>query len=189
MYSDTDTSDIDQAKRPAQPGSALRVFLVEDSGMVRDLIVSELGGVPGIVWAGFSDSENDALDKLARHPCDVLIVDIELRQGNGMSLLRRLAAQSSARSAASAASAASATSAASASSAPACAEGTDRSCKIVFTNNVCDSYRRAGDQVGVRHFLDKSFDLPRLRELIEHMSSGPVAASPRPPVPPPSGHT
>jgi len=127
--------------RPSAP--VLRIFLVEDSDAVRDLIVSELADLPGIAWAGFSDSENDALEQLRRQPCDVLIVDIELRQGNGMSLLRKLFAASS----------------------DACG------LKIIFTNNVCDAYRRAGAQYGVHHFFDKSCALPRLRELLERMGA------------------
>jgi DNA-binding NarL/FixJ family response regulator len=127
---------------------ALRVFLVEDSGAVRDLIVAELDSIPGIAWAGFSDSESDALEQLAGRPCDVLIVDIELRQGNGMSLLRKLAR----------------------------IESHAKNLKIIFSNNVCDAYRRAGAQYGVHHFFDKSFDLPKLRALLEGIGAASLQA-------------
>jgi DNA-binding NarL/FixJ family response regulator len=141
----SETTDMDTVRRPPPKPSvpALRIFLVEDSSAVRDLIVSELANIPGIAWAGFSDSENDALEQLHGHPCDVLIVDIELRQGNGISLLRKLSM----------------------------GRGGAGELKIVFTNNVCDAYRRAGAQYGVHHFFDKSFDLPRLRELLERMGA------------------
>jgi DNA-binding NarL/FixJ family response regulator len=136
---------MDQARGnfPKSASHALRIFLVEDSGVVRDLIVAELADLPGISWAGFSDSENDALAQLQAQPCDVLIIDIELRQGNGMSLLRKLARE----------------------------DGYTESLKIVFSNNVCDAYRRAGVQYGVQHFFDKSFDLPKLRALLERMGA------------------
>lgn len=128
--------------------SALRIFLVEDSAEVRRLIVESLEDIPGIVWVGFSDSESDALDQLLTLACDVLIVDIELKVGNGMSLLRKLAK----------------------------ANAQSDSVKIIFSNNVCDAYRRAGQQYGVQHFLDKSNELPQLQALLLHLtrSSAPV---------------
>ena len=122
----------------SQSPTAVRVFLVEDSSAVRELIVQSLDE-QGVAWAGFSDTEADALDQLLVQHCDVLIVDIELRQGNGMSLLRKLA---------------------------------EKQCpaadmKIVFSNNICEAYRRAGEQYGVAHFLDKSFDMPQLCSLLQ----------------------
>jgi DNA-binding NarL/FixJ family response regulator len=118
---------------------ALRIFLVEDSAAVRNLIVENLAQIPGIAWAGFSDTESDALEQLLTQSCDVLIVDIELKQGNGMSLLRKLSQ----------------------------AHAHAQSLKVVFSNNICDAYRRSGQQYGVRHFLDKSYELPQLRVLLE----------------------
>ena len=121
------------------PSLAIKVFLVEDSRDVRELIKENFIDIPGISWAGFSDSEADALAQLQDQPCDVLIVDIELRQGNGMSLLRKLAEKH-------------------------CHTG---DLKIVFSNNICDAYRRVGAQYGVLHFLDKSFGLPELCSLLQ----------------------
>lgn len=122
---------------------ALRIFLVEDVPAVRDLIVSGLADVEGISWCGFSDSENDAIEQLKHNENDILIVDIELRQGNGMNLLRRLMQDNLHAS----------------------------SLKIVFSNNVCDAYRRVGAQYGVRYFFDKSFELPQLHALLKQLRS------------------
>lgn len=125
------------------PACALRVFLVEDSCAVRELVVAELCAIPGIALAGCADTENDALLQLQGLHCDVLIIDIELKQGNGMSLLRKL-----------------------------CEAKTHAGdLKIIFSNNICDAYRRAGARYGVRHFFDKSFDLPRLRALLEPLGA------------------
>lgn len=118
--------------------TSIRIFLVEDSSVVRELIVETLDE-PGVAWAGFSDSESDALEQLTGQHCDVLIVDIELRQGNGMSLLRKLAEKR--------------------------CQAADL--KIVFSNNICEAYRRVGEQYGVQHFLDKSFDMPQLHTLLQ----------------------
>lgn len=134
--------DIEMGKESYFPlscsASALRIFLVEDAPAVRAMIASELCSLPGIALAGCSDSENDALQQLLELPCDVLIIDIELKQGNGMSLLRKLRA----------------------------ANVHADALKIIFSNNICDAYRRAGERYGVRHFFDKSFDFPSLCTLL-----------------------
>ena len=38
--------------------SAIRIFLVEDSPDVRDLLIENLQEIPGIDYAGFSETEN-----------------------------------------------------------------------------------------------------------------------------------
>jgi DNA-binding NarL/FixJ family response regulator len=150
----SDTIKMGEPTTPAarSTGSAIGVFLVEDAPMVRDLIVSRLADIPGLYWAGFSDSEDDALSQLQCQDCDVLIVDIELRQGNGMSMLRKLSQSPSGSHA--------------------------KDLKIVFSNNVCDAYRRAGARYGVHHFFDKSFQLAELHLLLERYSGSPPRRQP-----------
>src|SRR5690606_2808285 len=65
-------------------GHPLRVFLVEDSVDVRELMIENLTMIPGVVVSGVSESEGDALNQLNSLPCDVLIVDIQLKKGNGI---------------------------------------------------------------------------------------------------------
>lgn len=122
----------------------IRVFLVEDSRAVRDLIVENLSDIPGLVFAGFSDAENDAFSQLRAQYFDVVIFDIELRQGNGISLLRSLY------------------------NLPTLPDNL----KIIFSNNVSSAYRRVGQQYGVRHFFDKTSELPKLRQLLEQLTQG-----------------
>ena len=122
----------------------VRVFLVEDSPAVRELIVENLDDIPGLVFAGFSDTEADALRLLRQNVYDVLIFDIELRQGNGISLLRSLSATPT----------------------------LPDSLKIIFSNNVSSAYRRVGEQYGVRYFFDKTSELPKLRHLLEQVTRG-----------------
>lgn len=119
----------------------LRIFLVEDVPAVRDLIVASLADMHGITWSGFADSENDAIEQLKHSENNVLIVDIELKQGNGMSLLRRLMQGNIHTS----------------------------SLKIIFSNNVCDAYRRAGAKYGAQYFFDKSFELSELHALLKRL--------------------
>ncbi|WP_442782384.1 response regulator [Collimonas fungivorans] len=135
----TTTSDI--AKSGATP---LRIFLVEDSVAVRNLMIDTLSEIPGVVFAGFAEGEGDALKKIDAEPFDVLILDIELKEGNGMSLLRTLAE----------------------------AHKPLNSLKIIFSNNVSNAFRNAGAKYGVRFFFDKSSEFTQLRDLLAALGTG-----------------
>jgi response regulator of citrate/malate metabolism len=121
----------------------LRVFLVEDSIDVRDLMMENLAMIPGVVVAGVSESEGDALTQLDALTCDILIVDIQLKKGNGISLLRHIAEESKVAG----------------------------MLKIICSNNASEVFRRAGQQYGVRHFFDKTSEFPQLFALLKDLSS------------------
>ncbi len=121
----------------------LQVFLIEDSSLVRELLIESFADIPGIMLVGHADSEDEALDQLALHPCDILILDIQLRQGNGISLLRRLSSDSQ----------------------------HDRQIRIIFSNNVSKGYHRLAEQLGVQYFFDKTSEFTDMRELLEQLGS------------------
>lgn len=129
---------------PNASAAPLRIFLVEDSVAVRDLMIDTLTEIPGVVFAGFADEEADALKKIDADSFDVLILDIELKDGNGMSLLRTLAES----------------------------HKPLNSVKIIFSNNVSNVYRRAGEKYGVRFFFDKSSEFTKLRDLLAALGTG-----------------
>jgi CheY-like chemotaxis protein len=124
------------------PISPLRVFVVEDFAPVRDLIVENLEEIAGLEYAGFAESEESALAWLGRHRCDVLILDLELRQGNGLGVLKALSTSESAA----------------------------KPVKIVFSNHVGANIRGLAAQFGASYFFDKTLDTPRLRVLLERLS-------------------
>jgi len=126
----------------------LRIFLVEDSPTVRELLIQNLTNIPGIELAGVAEAEDDALEQLSRAACDVLILDIRLKQGNGMSLLRTLASRAD----------------------------PGVGIKIIFTNNASDTYRRAGAQYGVGFFFDKSTDFLQLRSVVQKLAMAATAS-------------
>src|SRR6476660_9158279 len=67
------------------------VFVVDDALVVRNLVIECIEEVGGLEVAGFAGSEASALSWLSSHACDVLILDLELRQGTGLGLLKTLA--------------------------------------------------------------------------------------------------
>lgn len=69
----------------------LRVILVEDSPRLRELVAGMLREMTGIAVVGEATDESSALRLLEAQPADLVIVDLELRTGSGLGLLRALA--------------------------------------------------------------------------------------------------
>ncbi|MFC3111378.1 response regulator [Undibacterium arcticum] len=135
-------SNNSRARQTVTP--PLRVFLVEDSADVRALLAEDLAQIPGLALTGFADTENDALQQLRRQAWDILILDIQLSQGNGIHLLRKLSED----------------------------DKLADKLKIIFSNHVGNAYRRISEQYGVRYFFDKSSDFLQLHCLLEQFGSG-----------------
>src|ERR1043166_5710249 len=115
----------------------LRVFIVEDSPLVRDRLDAAVTAVGGIV-VGHSEAANDAIENLATVHPDVVIVDIQLRSGTGFDVLEALQTSGDARSAT----------------------------KIVLTNHASPEYRDRSFRLGANAFFEKSSEPPQLFELI-----------------------
>ncbi len=130
------------ASQGARLPGALQVMLVEDSHIISDLISENLARIPKLSLLGIAETEGEALAMLHAQPCDVLILDIQLRQGNGINLLRVLAGD------------------------PAYAQTT----KIVLSNHVSGTYRRICEQYGVQYFFDKTSEFPQLQRLLSRFS-------------------
>lgn len=65
----------------------LKIVLVEDSTLLRDLLTGMLNGIAGIEIAGFADSEKSAIETLLQIQPDLAIIDLELRGGTGLNVL------------------------------------------------------------------------------------------------------
>jgi DNA-binding NarL/FixJ family response regulator len=72
----------------------LKAFIVEDSPVIRENLVAALEELVPLVVVGSADDEAGAVGWLtdARNDCDIAIVDIFLRSGSGMGVLRALRA-------------------------------------------------------------------------------------------------
>jgi CheY-like chemotaxis protein len=134
--------DSGPASRSSASQAVLQVMLVEDSHIISDLISENLARIPKLELLGIAETESEALTMLQAQPCDVLILDIQLRQGNGINLLRILSAD------------------------PAYAQ----TVKIVLSNHVSGTYRRICEQYGVQFFFDKTSEFPQLQRLLSRFS-------------------
>lgn len=68
----------------------LRVFLVEDSPLLQELLSGMLSELDRVEFCGCADGEAEALRRLAEAPVDLVIIDIELKQGSGLGVLDAL---------------------------------------------------------------------------------------------------
>lgn len=70
--------------------SLLKVVLIEDSPIVRDVLGSVLRGLAGVQVVGGAEDERSALELLQLERPDLAIVDLKLRGGSGIGVLRAL---------------------------------------------------------------------------------------------------
>lgn len=74
-------------------GSKTRVFLVDDHPIVRRGFQLLLGMEPGLTVCGEADSGPAALQKILALKPDVAIVDLSLKGGSGLELIKQIRAQ------------------------------------------------------------------------------------------------
>jgi len=69
---------------------ALKVYLVEDSPVLRDRVIESLEDSGDNHVVGTADTEDDAVNGIVASTPDAVVLDIQLRRGNGLNVLRRL---------------------------------------------------------------------------------------------------
>jgi len=71
----------------------LRVFLVEDSAVIRDNLTAALEELAPVEIVGFAEDEATAAAWILanRERCDLVVIDLFLRRGSGLELLRETA--------------------------------------------------------------------------------------------------
>ena len=77
----------------------LKTFLVEDSPVIRSNLAAALEDLAPVQVIGYAESASDAAQRLeeleSAGSCDLAIVDIFLRSGSGLDVLRHLLKQGS----------------------------------------------------------------------------------------------
>jgi DNA-binding NarL/FixJ family response regulator len=120
---------------------AMRVFLVEDSPLIRKRIVDSLDSIGGFEVVGFAESEHDAVDAIVDARPDVIITDIRLKQGNGIEVVRQVRRT----------------------------PGVARPKIFVLSNYAYPEYKRECELVGADDFFDKSSEYDRFLDTLQHV--------------------
>ena len=64
------------------------VFLVEDSSLIRERLVQMLEAMPAVKVLGHAETPADAIERINLTQPDVVILDIKLKGGSGIKVLR-----------------------------------------------------------------------------------------------------
>ena len=144
MHYDTDSSLNKtpfpaDGKRPPGDASLLKVFLIEDSALLQELLGGMLSELDGVDFCGCADGEAQALQRLAEAPVDLVIIDIELKQGSGIGVLDALQTDS---------------------------ERYGKPRKVVLTNYAHATMRQRCDRFGMDAFFDKSLHINQLIDYV-----------------------
>jgi len=116
----------------------LSALVVEDSPQIAERLV-ELVTVPSRVEVvATAATEDEALAACDRHAIALAIVDLQLAQGTGFGVIRRLRA----------------------------ATGANPACIVVLTNHAVPALKVAAFEAGADYFLDKSKDFATIPRLV-----------------------
>jgi len=126
----------------AEGDTPLRVLLVEDSPLIRERLAESIADPGRIEIVGQADSEQAAIGMLAAAPWDAMVLDLQLRHGTGLGVLRALISRR-----------------------PANVK------VIVLTNYAFPQYRAKSMALGADYFFDKAREYHRVREVLDVLAS------------------
>jgi two-component system, OmpR family, response regulator len=120
----------------------LHVFLVEDSPIIRERLTESLSTPGRIEVVGHADTEHGAVAALKSTEWDVLVLDLQLKQGTGLGVLKALAGAKP--------------------------QGAK---VIVLTNYAIPQFRDRSVALGADFFFDKSREYYRVKSVLEDLAA------------------
>jgi len=133
--------------------ATVKTFLVEDSPVIRDKLILALEEMAEIQVVGSAPDEAEALNWLMQsrgegsRACDLVIIDIFLRQGSGLGVLRALA------------------------------DSGLPMRRVVLTNYATADMRRRCRELGADRVFDKSHELDGLIDYCGQLADGTATAA------------
>ena len=122
--------------------AATRVFVVEDSPLIRQRIVDDLVAMGRFEIVGVAESQPDAVASISRLCPDIVTTDIQLKEGSGIEVVRQVRANA----------------------------GCPPPRIFVLTNYAYPEYRQKCLNSGADDFFDKTADYARFLSAMEHAS-------------------
>ena len=119
----------------------MRVLIVDDSQVVRDRLAEMLSGVPGVVAVDQATGPAVALVAFSRARPDLVVVDLRMPEGSGLSLVKAVKRLDAAIPV------------------------------IVLTNFAYPQYREECRAAGADYFFDKSSEFGRVAEIVAARAS------------------
>jgi CheY-like chemotaxis protein len=127
-----------EPRKNGAPGKPLRILLVEDSPLLRGRLENMISQHAAFKVTGLAAAETEAIEKLDTIPYDAIVVDVELRPGSGIGVIRQARARNK--------------------------DNRDGGHVwiIVLTNYDLPTVRERCMQAGADHFLDKMREIDQL---------------------------
>ena len=119
--------------------SSLKVYLVEDSELIRQRLRQLLGAIDNVLIVGEAENSASALEGIRDTHADVAIIDLHLAQGSGLTVLRGLTVRQ------------------------------PQVISIVLTNYATPEFKRECMTAGARYFFDKTNEFDLIRQTIRHI--------------------
>ena len=116
----------------------LRVFVVEDSELIRKRIIENVNTMGGFSVVGFAESADEAVKSISELRPDIVITDIQLKEGSGIDVVRKVRAS----------------------------PYMPRPRIFVLTNYAFPEYKRQCSVAGADEFFDKSSEYDRFLSLM-----------------------
>lgn len=117
------------------------MFIVEDSGVVHQNLLTMLSGIPGIAVVGRAVDEAGAIESIDSLLPDVVVLDLHLQHGSGFNVLVNVKKRHAATKV------------------------------IVLSNYANDFYIGFCKQIGADYFFDKSFQFMLVGAVLEQLGS------------------
>jgi DNA-binding NarL/FixJ family response regulator len=112
-----------------------KVFLVDDSPLVRERIAAMLAGLPQFSLVGEAADVPEAISGILAAKPDLVLLDLSLEHGSGFDVLKAVCPVE------------------------------PGICFYMLSNFASEPYRRHAERLGARGFFDKSTDMDRVRAL------------------------
>jgi DNA-binding NarL/FixJ family response regulator len=126
----------------------MRVFVADDSKILRERMISMLTEAPGITCVGEAGDGEEACYEIAQSKPDVVILDIQMPKENGISVLKKIK------------------------------KDHPSTIVIIFTNYPLEQYRNRCLDLGADFFFDKSTESEKPVQVLKRMARAGCAASP-----------
>lgn len=120
-----------------------KVVLVEDSELLQEMMTEVLDSIPNLDLVGVADGQTKALTHIKKNKPDLVIVDLELVEGDGVGVLKALDTGS---------------------------EIYGQPEKVVFTNHTSSRLKSKCEQFDISGYFDKSYQLEELTDYLSQLA-------------------
>jgi DNA-binding NarL/FixJ family response regulator len=121
--------------------SAVKVFVVEDSSLIRERLLTMLNAIPAVSVLGYAATATDAIEDILSALPDVVILDLKLIESSGIHVLKAIK------------------------------QRMHDVIVIMLTNYAIPAYRKACMHAGADYFLDKTNEFQKIPEILDQLKS------------------